>query len=439
MRKVTFSFALFALLLACSLDTSEIPTLEVGQDFADSNVRVISLDSFTVAVSTMKFDSIITSGADRILVGQYIDSFFGEVKASSFMELSPLFYELPSDAELDSVGLVLGYDRYFYSDTTQISNLNIHLLTDDLRSDDDIFYNTSKIPFDSIPLATYTYVPEPRDEDSLFIRLPFEFGEALFEGIRDDDINDVEELRETFQGITIKPGDADNSSIIGFSSDATRSYLRFFYRIPQEFDDDEETLDFVIQIDPTEPKLFNNIQNDLPNSVLDTLIDQEINLPSPESENLSFIQAGTGYASRIQFPTIKELFDIPGQGTILSATLRLKPPPSTYNDILPIRDSLTIVLVNQNNRITEQLLFGGEPVFGMINEELGEFNELIYEIPIGVYVDRELNETNLVDDAFIVYPPEFGQSVDRIILEGEEGNDFKATLVLTYAIYDEDE
>ena len=97
------------------------------------------------------------------------------------------------------------------------------------------------------------------------------------------------------------------------------------------------------------------------------------------------------------------------------------------------------MLVNQNNRITEQLLFGGEPVFGMINEELGEFNELIYEIPIGVYVDRELNETNLVDDAFIVYPPEFGQSVDRIILEGEEGDDFKATLVLTYAIYDEDE
>ena len=439
MRKITLSLGLFALILACSLDTSEIPTLEVGQDFADSNVRVISIDTFTVAVSTMKFDSTVTSGADRILVGRYIDSFFGEVSASSFMELSPLLYALPSDAELDSVGLVLGYDRYFYSDTTQISNLNIHLLSDDLRSDDDVFYNTSKIPFDSIPLTSYTYVPEPQDEDSLFIKLPFEFGEALFEGIRDDDINDVEELRETFQGIAIKPGDMDNSSIIGFSSDATRSYIRFFYRIPQEFEDQEETLDFVVQIDAIEPKLFNNIQNENPSSVLDTLVDQEINLPSPKSNNLSFIQAGTGYAARIQFPTIKQLFDIPGQGTILSATLRLKPPPNTYNDNLPIRDSLTIALVNQNNRITQQLLFGGEPVFGVINEELGEFDELIYDIPIGVYVDSELNETNFVDDAFIVYPPEFGQSVDRIILEGEEGDDFKATLVLTYAIYDEDE
>ncbi|MEM0931969.1 MAG: hypothetical protein AAGJ12_05860, partial [Bacteroidota bacterium] len=123
----------------------------------------------------------------------------------------------------------------------------------------------------------------------------------------------------------------------------------------------------------------------------------------------------------------------------LSATLRLKPPPRTYNDNLPIRDSLTILLVDQNNRITEQLFFGGQPVFGVVNQELEEFDDLIYEIPIGVYVDRELNETNFVDDAFIVYPPEFGQSVDRVILEGEEGDDFSASLVLTYAIYDEDE
>ena len=95
--------------------------------------------------------------------------------------------------------------------------------------------------------------------------------------------------------------------------------------------------------------------------------------------------------------------------------------------------------MDQNNQITEQLLFGGRPVYGTINEESKEFDELIYEIPIGAYVDRELNETNFVDDAFIVYPPEFGQSVDRLILEGENSEDFKAVLVLTYAIYDEDD
>lgn len=426
-------------ILACSFDSSEIPSLEVGQDFTDSNVRVLSIDTFTVEVSTIRFDSIITSGTNRILVGQYVDSFFGRVRSANFSELSPLIYDLPSDAELDSVGLVLGYDTYFYNDTTRVSELNIHLLSDDLRIDDDIFYNTSEIPFDPLPLVSLQYLPEPIDEDSLFIKLPFEFGEPIFSGIRDDEINNVEDLRETFQGITVQPGTDDDTSIIGFSSNPERSYLRFFYRIPEEFDDEEETLDFVVQDNFEEPKIFNSIQNEVSGLVLDTLTDLEINLPSPLSNNRSFIQAGTGYAARIQFPTIKQLFDIPGQGTILSATLRLKPPPTTYNDNVPIRDSLTINLVDQNNRITEQLLFGGQPVFGVINEQQEEFDELIYEIPIGVYVDRELNETNLVDDAFIVYSPEFGQSVDRVILEGENSEDFRATLVLTYAIYDEDE
>ena len=426
-------------LLACSLDTSEIPSLEVGQDFADSNVGVFSIDTFTVEVSTIKVDSIVTSGTNRILIGQYLDSLFGQIRSSSYMELTPVSYDLPDDAELDSVGLVLGYDGYFYSDTTLVSKLDLFLLTDDLRVDGNFFYNTTLIPFDTLGLASVDYVPEPMDEDSIFIKLPFEFGEALFNDIRDNDINNVDELTQVFQGITIQPGSNDNTSIIGFSTNSNNTYLRFFYRIPQEFDDDEDSFDFIIQTNSLEPKVYNNIRSDVSGLILDTLVDQEINLSSKSSNNQSFIQSGVGYASRIQFPTIKKLFDIPGEGTILSATLRLKPPPSTYTDILPIRDSLTINLVDQNNQITEQLFFGGQPVYGTINEASKEFDELIYEIPIGAYVDRELNETNFVDDAFIVYPPEFGQSVDRLILEGENSADFKATLVLTYAIYDEDD
>ena len=439
MRNIYISLGAFMVLLACSLDNSEVPSLEVGQDFADSNVGVFSIDTFTVEVSTIKVDSIVTSGTDRILVGQYFDSLFGEIRSSGYMELTPLSYDLPEEAELDSIGLILGYDGYFYSDTTLISKLDIYQLTDDLRVDDNFFYNTTQIPFDTLSLASVDYFPEPMDEDSIFVKLPFEFGEEIFNEIRDNDINNINELTQAFKGLTIQPGSNDNSSIIGFSTNSNKTYLRFFYRIPREFDDDEDSLDFIIQSNSQEPKVFNNIQSDVTGLVLDTLVDQEINLSSKSSNNQSFIQSGIGYASRIQFPTIKKLFDIPGDGTILSATLRLKPPPNTYNDILPIRDSLTINLVDQNNQITEQLLFGGQPVYGTVNEESKEFDELIYEIPIGAYVDRELNETNFVDDAFIVYPPEFGQSVDRLILEGENSEDFKAVLVLTYAIYDEDD
>ncbi|TAI47199.1 DUF4270 family protein [Flagellimonas allohymeniacidonis] len=436
MRSIFWAILLFVFVLACSTDTSDIPTLEVGQDFADSNVRLVSIDTFTVEVSTFRFDSIITSGTDRVLVGQYQDSFFGKVRSSSFFELSTSDYNLPDDAELDSIGLVLGYNTYFYNDTLALSEINVHLLNDEVRIRDDFFYNTSTIAFDSIPLQTITFTPEPIDEDSLYIPLPFDFGEVIFDGILDNTINSTEDLREIFEGFTIQPGRDDNSSVIGFSSNLESTYLRFFYRIPDEFDDVEETFDLFIQ-EFEGPKVFNNIQSDISGTVLDTLTDQEINLPSTRSNNRSFIQSGTGYATRIQFPTIKKLFDIPGTGTILNATLQIKPPPNTYDDNVPIRDSLSINLIDQNNVITEQLFFGGQPVFGIIDRERREFDELVYEIPIGVYIDRELNETNIVDDAFVVFPPDYGQSVDRIVIEGEKSEEFSATLILTYAIYEE--
>ncbi|MEL6304467.1 MAG: DUF4270 family protein [Bacteroidota bacterium] len=437
MKKLCISLGLTALVVACAVDTSEIPTLEVGQEFVDSNVRVVTTDTFTVAVTTFKFDSIVTSGTDRLLVGQYPDEYFGQVKTGTYMELAPLTYSLPSDAELDSVGLVLGYDNYFYNDTTQLSVLNIHELLDELRVSDNVFYNTSSIDFEPTPLFSYSFFPEPIDEDSLFIKLPMEFGEPLFSRIQENTVNSVDELRESFKGFTIQPGESDASSVIGFSANPNRSYLRFFYSIPDEFDDIEETYDFVISLSGL-PKVFNAIESNVTGLPLDTLIDEEINLPSSLSNNRGYVQSGIGYVTRIQFPTIKQLFDIPGQGTILSAVLQLKPSPGTYTDLTPIRDSLIINLIDQNNRITERLFFGGEPVYGIINEQLEEFDELIYEIPIGVYLDRELNETNEIDDAFVVFPPEFGRSVDRILLEGEDSEDFRAKLILTYAIYDED-
>ncbi|MEM9001394.1 MAG: DUF4270 family protein [Bacteroidota bacterium] len=440
MKKFLGVVMLFFTVLACSVDNSDIPTLEVGRDFADSDVRVITIDTFTVELSTIKFDSIITSDTRRMLIGQYEDEFFGTVRASSFFELTASGnYELDNEAELDSVALILGYDNYYYSDTTQVSQYNLHLLQDEVRTRDDAFYNTSSLPFDTAPLTSIAFEPEPIDEDSLYIALPMSFGQRLFDLIQDNDINDDDELREEFKGLTVQPDSEDNASVIGFSLDANRTYLRLFYGVPSEFGNSEETFDFTINQLTNEPKIFNNVSSDVSGMVLDTLVDQEINLSSKASGDLSYIQAGVGYATRIQIPTIKDLYDIPGTGTLLSATLQVKAPSSSFDDLLPIRDSLQIAIINQNNVITEQVFFGELPAYGTINQNEEEFKEVLYEIPVGIYVDRELNEENIVDDAFVIFPRDFNQTVDRIVLEGENSDDFEATLVLTYAIYDEDD
>ncbi|WP_298547865.1 DUF4270 family protein [uncultured Aquimarina sp.] len=437
MRKLLGLLLLILSIISCSDREEDIPTLEVGQDFTDSNVRIISIDTFAVELSTFKFDSINSSSSNRLLLGQYKDEFFGTVRASNYFELTALSYGLPDDAELDSIALILGYDRYFYSDTTKVAQVNIHVLTDEVDPEEDVFYNTSLLPFETTPIVTRNYIPEPFDEDSLHISIPITFGQTLFDLIRDGDINDDEELIRNFKGFTLQPGDDDDASVLGFSKSNGNTYLRFFYTVPGEFGDNEETFDLFINSATVIPKSFNNIRSNVTGTFLEPLIDQETNLLSKDSENRSYIQAGVGYATRIQFPTIRKIYDIPGTGTILNATLQIKPPPQVFSEVLPIRDSLNVDIADQNNELVDRLFNGQGNVFAIINEENIEFNEVVYEIPIGFYLEQELEEAPIIDNALVLFSQSFNQTVDRFVLEGESSTDFRARLILTYAIYDE--
>ena len=435
-RNCKFWILLF-ILAACSRSPDDSSSLEVGEEFTNSDVRIIVIDTFSVSLSTIKFDSIITSETERLLVGRYEDDFFGTVESSSYFEPTAVNYEIPSDAELDSVALILGYDRYFYNDTTKLSEINVHLLQDELQPEEDVFYNTSKVPFDSIPLATKSFFPEPFDEDSLHINLPLNFGQPLFDLIQENDINDTDDLRDFFKGFTLQPGQADNASVIGYSLAIANTYLRFFYTTPTEFEDEESFFDLFIDQLPEEPNFFNNILSNVTSTPLISIGNREDELPSSDAENLSYLQAGTGFAIKVRFPHIKTLYDIPGTGTVLSANLILKPPVQTYNEVTPLRDSLLVSIIDKNNDSFNQISTGAGPVLGSISGQDEEFSEILYEIPVGVFVDLKLDESPETEDALLLTVPEFTASVDRILLEGEGSDDFEARLILTYAIYDD--
>ncbi|NHF59585.1 DUF4270 domain-containing protein [Flavobacteriaceae bacterium TP-CH-4] len=437
MRLLFGLLAITALLSSCSVEDREIPTLVVGQDFTDSNVRLVTVDTFTVKLTTFKFDSINTSTSNRLLVGSYYDDFFGRVSSQSYFELSAINYTIPSDAELDSIALILGYDGYFYNDTTQLAEINVYRLLEEVSAEDDVFYNTSQLTFDTVPVVTRRFFPEPTGEDSLHIQIPLAFGRELFDLIQENDINSDREVREKLKGFTLRPSNEENTAVIGFSRDPEITRLRFFYSIPGEFEDDEEAFDLFINQNTGLPRAFNQIQSDVTGMLLDTLTDQEINLPSELSGNFSFIQSGVGHATRIEFPTLTDIGQIPGTGTILDAILEIKPPVTSYNDNLPIRDSLNVQIVDQNNVITETIVNGNGAVFARINEANSEFNDIFYQIPLVTYLDQELAQIPEVEDAVIIYPKNYNQTVDRIVLQGAGSSDFEAKLILTYAIYDE--
>ncbi|SFB98795.1 protein of unknown function [Flagellimonas taeanensis] len=437
-----FLVSLVLAVISCSTEERDIPTLEVGQEFTDRAVRLIEIDTFDVRTGTFKFDSIITSSKDRLLVGRYIDQFFGAVKSESYMELTAMDYHVPDDAELDSIALILGYDHYFYNDTLQMSHIRVHRILEDFETTEDAFYNTSSLRYDTIPMITKSFYPEPMGEDSLHISIPRSFGADIFELLREKSISGDEDFIEQFKGIVLSPLTNGNSTVIGFSKSTERTMLRFYYSLPEEFDNGDEDdgddlfLDFVIK-QTHSLNAFNRITSDVTGLPLTALIDQETDLFSEDSNDMTFMQSGTGYVTRIEFPTIKNIGDLPGTGTILSAVLEITPLLDSYDDFFPLRDSLQVQVVDQNNEFSSFVKNGNGLVFGRFGGSDQEFNGLVYQIPVTTYIEQELEEAPEIDNALILMPSAFQHSLDRVVLHGSGSKDFEPKLIITYAIYDE--
>ena len=414
--------------ISCSADAEE-DGLSVGEDFTNTDIRVLSIDTFSVKFSTMKFDSIITSDSNRLLIGKYNDDDMGVVNTSAYLQLNSSTYYIDNEATLDSVGLVLGYDTYYYNDTTQVSTLNVHRLLDKMESDDAYFYNTTITAYETTPLVSKTFIPTPNN-DSISITLPYTFGEELFNDIRDNNITDNESLYQKLKGLTIQPGDSDNGSIIGYSTTSDNTYLRFYYTIPDELESDEYTYDISIN------SYYNKTETDVTGLPLEAITDQEYNLLSTDSNGISYNQGNAGYVTKIEFPSIKNIYDISTEGTILEATLYIEPNTASHSDIQPLSEELLLYTIDQNNDLASQVSNSVDVVTGTLSSEDSEFNNIYYSIPVLDFIDQKLTESPETEDALILISSDFNSTINKIIFNDSERSDYKTKLIITYAIYE---
>ena len=300
------------------------------------------------------------------------------------------------------------------------------------------FYNTSKVGFLEEDLGYISYAPRPLGTDSLYVKLNDTFGTAIFEQLQQKKITNSEEFKNYFHGITFRPGEDDDGSIVGFSF--ASSIMRMYYTVPLEDFPIQNTIDFVINTSSSPKPFFNQMSVLETNEYLKTLTDKRIDLKSADSENRSFIQSGIGYTTKITFPNLRTVFGIQGSGTLLNAVLKIKPVKGSYNDELQLRDTLSLYIVDANNDLTQQLSASSSSgVLAILNHYDDEFNDIYYEIPLSSYIETLLLENRDTDEAIILLPNNYNSNVDRFVLVGNGGTDQNTKLELTYAIYDEDE
>ncbi|MAU16587.1 MAG: hypothetical protein CMH46_13735 [Muricauda sp.] len=426
---------------SCSSENYNSSDFLAGEAFTDSNMRVVLIDTISAAISTMKFDSIVTSESSRILVGRYNDPEFGTVQSSSYMALVPSTFTIDSEAEYDSIALYMKFDTYYYNDTLQTNTLHVKRLSSTLKPQEgDYLYNVSEAAYYEEDIGLSSYQPRPLDSDTLEILLSDELGMDLFEKFQEKEITTADQFRDYFKGIALIPDQGDDGSVIGFSKTSDATFVRLYYSEAEETERVQSYLDINLDEYSSTTPFFNQIISENPNEYLQLLTDQEINLSSEDTDNLSYVQSGIGIATRIEFPYIKNIYDIKGQGTILDAVLKIKPLPGSYDDNLILKDTLSVYVVDQNNDLTSQLLIAETTaVTGILNRDNEEFNDIYYEFSLGNYIEDLFTTELETEEALILLPNDYNSAVDRFILNGMDGSEYSAVLELTFAIYDEED
>lgn len=429
-------------MLSCGTDT-DAGEFVVGSDYLAVNNKVILIDTVTVDMSTINFDSLVTSSQSRILVGNYDDPIFGKVKSNSYFHLSGSAYSLisiGSDTEatnfvFDSISMILKYDNYYYGDTTKVQTFDIHRLTQKVKpnTDDDSFYNNSTLAYSDESLGSISYKPRPLEKDSIIIKMSSAFGSELFQKIKKREITGSDSFTEYLKGLVLVPATSNSSSVIGFN--VSTSKVRLYYsKYQADTEDESYNIDFSIS---DAAKQFNSIALDKTGTLIQNLPISSKTLSSSLTNRQGFIQSGTGVACRIDFPNIKQLKYIADNGAIVNAELLVKPVNNTYSQQFVLGDSLKVYVGDNLNRISGSLLnSAGTAVYGILNKKSDEFNENVaYSIPIGNFLQKEMLKKSDSRSNLILTLPGISKSVNRLVLGDQKHANNKIQLKIYYISY----
>jgi hypothetical protein len=298
-------------------------------------LNAIFTDTISLQTTTVVRDSVQTSDAGAILVGSYKDDYFGRVTAEGYTEMTlrttNLTYPKGFTRTLDSVVLLLDYE-YYYGDTTKEQTFSVYPLLDSVPTT--TRYATDKQPYDlTQPWGSKTFKINPRRKGSSKRYLRLRLNSVVGDKLLSSDTVRGSRFRAFMKGMAIVPDTTNNTAVFGFnfSGDSSRVELHFQTRDVNMVSQD--TLKYVFNAGAG--YYYSNIRANRSNTLLAGLSAKDT-LPTRLTQNLAFIQSGTGVRSLIKFPNIIKQTAALGNIKIVKAELELvsqkvttaTPPPS---------------------------------------------------------------------------------------------------------------
>jgi hypothetical protein len=413
-------------------------------------------DTTTVQLSTVLTDSVMTGAQSRLLVGRFIDPYFGKIQATTFFQpTTQMGVTIPDNAQYDSLVLSLTYDLYTYGDTTKTLNIAVHRLLEDIL-DKNSYYNGNSTSYDPVAIGKIALAPMPRRTQRVTIRLSDVLGSDIFDKGKANLLTSNQDWINLVSGLVVKSAATDNASVIGFRADSAR--IQMHYHVPDVN---------AVRRDSTvfrSTASYNQVLADRSGTPVAKLVgNQRIATPSAQTGNMAFIQAGPGIMTRIDLPTVRELRN--NKYTAANkAFLRITPARLSVTNQFQAPPEIHVFRVNQNNEFylnssgyplplyslsTSSTTGRPSPIFGqLVNDVIN--NRQYYLLDVTSYVTElltsetgdsgglmlrtsEFNEgSNRPSTTYPAADTEFTKSMNRLIIGDQKSNDPGVKLELYY-------
>jgi hypothetical protein len=340
-------------LFLASCDTPK----EIGDDLFSVEVGLNYSDTLTIKSSTVLIDSIYTGSPSTLLVGSFNHPVLGLAESAVFTQLSnidTLFAK--STSVYDSLTMRLAYAGY-QGDTLKAQTLSVYRLLDSLNRGTDYFANSS-IPTNPTVLGRHTFAPRPIRTramngdsirfDTLRFRMSDTFGRELLSKYADATVAAGSKgFRDYFPGMLLKASSSSASAaMIGFNpgysrmtlhfhnpGDTTKYYMDYYFSLSNALY--PEILARFNQIKSTKTGALAALQN--PGNIVS----------SAATSGITYIQAGTGVATKVEFPY---LLNLKGNRNIAVNKAELVLTAADNIDLQHTIGQLSIVETNATNR-----------------------------------------------------------------------------------------
>ncbi|WP_353720833.1 DUF4270 family protein [Dyadobacter sp. 676] len=359
----------------------------IAQPNAD-DFAVLATDTVTIQLSTIAADSVMTNRPSRMLFGAFKDPYFGKVRTMNFFQpTAESGVSIAQEAVYDSLILSLQFDNKFsYGDTTKPLNLSVYRLLTDIM-DKSSYWNHNTTSYDPTVIGKATIVPRPFTTPLLKVRLSDAIGKQVFEMAKSNQLTSSTDWLNVVKGLVVMPGAADNGAVIGFKSGNDSTSVQLHYHTPSVSEFKKDSTIFKVM------ESYNHITADPTGTQLAKLpANRRIALPSTQSGNMAFMQAGTGIMMRVDLPYLKN-FKYTKYTAINKAYLRVRPLRASISDYLRVPPVLYLYRIDKNNQFytdangspqAVQVLGGQGGVFSTYRKDLVN-NDEYYEFDISSF------------------------------------------------------